>query len=709
MAILCLTVPVQAQQASLIGVRITLQTQILPVFDAYGFGVSEVNATVTPIGPIATSQSSPVELVASFRPVSLSVQATVNGSVTDLDYQLQSGVYGRYYAVYFTLPPDASNFIVTMQGSQSGSSFLWRYVTGIPFVIPESGLFLQASSVTLLVPKGIVLSQGYDSFGGQVALPAANSTGLTGGETRYDFSYSQASQLVMQSETFLPFSIALTTVALAVIALAALNFFDQGRPLIGGLASGLRRKVLSPLSSARGRLLGSNFKIRSLFQPRKLLVLFVLCALVMVSFAAVAGPDSRVKAYVIADPSSVGAISTGLSSVAGNVLVITPAEDYSDFAVMSSVGEFNLVVISNYPSAGLPEVSYFVLPSLGNVPIIVYDNSANVTFVDQIRDLYGSGSMLHVQNAANLNQTEEQELEGAISRAARPNALGLNINVDGFKALLIVEATLSFVLVFIGFAYLGSLTSESGSRSDLSHLVAVVTSGIFVFVFAEVIYVVTSSLLAVPVSLHAVISGAHDVTAVGLLGFGGGSTPRLAAGALGVLVGAVAVEGGPKVRVPDAALVGGTMLVLLANPLSIGQYVFQALMLFVGPTTGARFAFGIPYANVLSIKGFLYGIGGFFGGGVSPQYLMSAGKILFFAGLVPLAYLKKMGRTTTVLALIVVAVMMGQGGIRVGEMTPDKTFIAIVPGIVAGFAFAAVLLALALVEKYARGNWRSRA
>jgi hypothetical protein len=242
--------------------------------------------------------------------------------------------------------------------------------------------------------------------------------------------------------------------------------------------------------------------------------------------------------------------------------------------------------------------------------------------------------------------------------------------------------------------------------SDLYNLVVVIGAGIFVFVFSEAVYIATSSLLAVPLSLHAVTSDAHDVTAIGLLGFGGGSTPRLAAGFLGVLVGAVGAGGGLRVRKSDFALIGGVSLVLLANPLAIGQYIFQGILLFfpVG-----NYAFGLAYASSLSVKGFIYGIGAFVGGGVTPTYLLSAGKILFFAGLVPLAFLKKMGRTTTVIALLMVALLIGDGGVRVGEMTPEKTVAAVLPGLVAGFAFAAVLLGFAVIEKYVRGNWKSRA
>ena len=225
------------------------------------------------------------------------------------------------------------------------------------------------------------------------------------------------------------------------------------------------------------------------------------------------------------------------------------------------------------------------------------------------------------------------------------------------------------------------------------------------FFFSEVIYIVTSSTLAVPLSLHAVNSDAHDVTAIGQLGFGGGSTPRLAAGFLGVLVGAVGVEGGLRIRKSDLALIAGLGLFLFANPFYIGQYVYQGILL-VFPL--GSIAFGDAFSNSLTLKGFLYGFGVALGGGINSTYVLSAGKIIFFAGIVPLAYLKRMGRITTIIALLIVALMIGDGGVRVGEMTPDKTVIAVVPGLVAGFAFAAVLLGLAVVEKYVRGNWNSR-
>src|SRR5579872_7502138 len=107
--------------------------------------------------------------------------------------------------------------------------------------------------------------------------------------------------------------------------------------------------------------------------------------------------------------------------------------------------------------------------------------------------------------------------------------------------------------------------------------------------------------------------------------------------------------------------------------------MFQGLLLFIGNTP-----LGTAYSSALSLKGFFYGIGSALGGSSTPVYLMSAGKMVYFAGLVPLAFIRRMGKNTATLTLLIAAVLVGDGGVRVGEMTPDKTVIAILPGLVGG-------------------------
>lgn len=579
---------------------------------------------------------------------------------------------------------------------------LWRYLGSVP-IVEVTGLGVPTGYTThIVIPSGTILSQEYGPNG--LSLPLSYKVSLSG-ESGYS-SYSVepgVSLVVLQSDLFLPASIGVTSAALVIIALAALGLFGQGREILQRLRRSLLHFVSIPHLSPLRRL-RPGFRFRNLFQPRRLLALFLLCALLMASAAAIGGPDPRLKAYVVADPTEVPSIQENLQQVVGNTLVVTPAKDYSDFGVMSSVGQFELAVFSSYPPAGVGEIQGFVVGGLGNVPVIMVDNSANSALVNLIKSTY-PGNVLQVQDASTLTSAEQHELASRLAASSRTNLLGLNLSVRDFDVLVAFEAVLSILLVFIGFCYLGSLASESSSLTDLTHTVSVLGAGIFVFVFSEALYVTVSSMLAFPLSLHAVISGAHDLTAVGLLGFGGGSTPRLAAGFLGVLVGVVGARGSPPIKKSDLAFVLGIGLLLLANPFSIGQFVFQGLVLFL-PL--GNLAFGAAYVSSLSLKGFIYGVGSALGAGVTPTYLMSAGKMLFFAGLVPLAYLRKMGRTTMVIALLLVALFVGDGGVRIGEMTPNKTVIAILPGLVIGFAFAFLILGLASIEKYVRGVRRSK-
>jgi hypothetical protein len=685
--------PAHAQPSDLATVIVTEHLQ--PLYDVYGGNSNQITVDVNGSSASVNSGNS-FTIITFFKP-------SLNSQVGATEVGVPVAQSGGIYTTNFTLITGTTSFNVSLAGSEDGASFLWRYLAGAPFVT-VTGLSIIPPQFLVSVPSGNILTQIYTAKGQTLPL---SSVLVTSGPGQVIYSVpQQAGLLIFQSSEFLPASIAITVAALVIVALAALNLFAQGRQLFDTIFRPLRtliRKligVLGFIGSAKG------FRIRSLLEPRKLLALFILCALLMVALGALGGPDPRLKAYVVADGSSAttNQIKGQLAQIDPNLLVLTPSQDYTDFNVMSSVGQFNVVVFSDYSTAQMQEEGPFILGNLGNVPVIVMDSRSNATINASIETLYPD-QVLHVQNASALSPSEQIQLTLLLSLNQRTNILGLNISNGEFKILLEVEAVLSMLLVFVGWAYLGSMTSESRAMTDLSHLVLLVGAGVFVFFFSETIYVVTSSILAVPISLHAVNSDAHDVTAIGLLGFGGGSTPRLAAGFIGVLLGAVGAEGGLRFRKSDFALIAGVMLILLANPLYIGQYVYQGILLLfpIG-----NYAFGAAFSSSLSLKGFIYGFGSALGGDVSQVYILSAGKILFFAGLIPLAYMKKMGRTTTVVALLLVALMIGDGGVRVGEMTPDKTVIAVVPGLVAGFAFAAVILALAAVEKYVRGNWKSR-
>jgi len=678
-------------------VNVVVQVHMSPVYDFYGSGTAAVVGVIN-ASSLSLSQSTVVKLLSTSTPTVGTF--VVNGVVQPIPPPSQVNAQGLH-EVDFTVPANATSLLLTFQESVAGSGFLWRYIAVVPFIeVSSTVLDVYPPTTTMTVPSGTVLSQLYTAGGSGLPSYFAPVRGSTANQSTYSLT-SNVGLIVMQSNLFVPASIAITSVALAVLVLAGLNLLPQGQMVL--------TKISDLIKSLRIPGIHRKFRLRAILHSRKLLALFVLCSLIMAAGAVLGGPNPRVTAYVLAAPTSVQAIQSSLQHVAGNVQVITPSEDFTDFAVMSSVGQFSMVVVSNYPPADLPEVSGFILGSLGNVPVIVVDNSVSSNFSTQIKALYGS-SVMSVQSASDLTAGQENAIAFDLGQSRGSNILGISLGEKGFEALVAAEAVLSMALVFLGSAYLGSVAADPESRRDLSHIVTVVGAGIFVFVFSEAVYVGVSSLLRFPLSLHAVGSNAHDLTAIGTLGFGGGSTPRLAAGFLGALVGLVGTEGGLIVRKSDFALVSATLILIVANPFSIGQFAFQALLGFiplvsVGPVAGKL---GAAYTSTISLKSFILGVGSALGGSITPQYLLSAGKTLFFASLVPLAYLKKLGRTTTAIAVLAVALIAGDGGVRVGEMTPDKTVIAILPGLAIGFAFAAVLLGFGLVEKYVRGSWRSK-
>jgi hypothetical protein len=682
-------------------VDIAVNTTVDPVYDVFGSGASQVVASVN--ATLQTTSIAPVEIISSFRPSDIIAYAVVNGSIVSIPVSVFSGRFGTHFGLDFSLPANTTSFSMTISGSQSGSGFLWRYISEVPSVnlvsSPALGVIERSYTSRVTLPHGTAISGAFFLNGTQITVPGETPTSVAGDSQEYVVE-PFVKTVILQSTWFVPGSIAVASLGVLAFVLASLNKFGFWRRWVheafGGLSSRLNNFGPRNGPSVAQTTSSLSARIKGVFRPKKLLALFLLCSVMMVSLGAIAGPYPSMKAYVVAAPGSVTAIHRSLQLFDRNVVVLTPSQDYSDFEVMSSVADFNIVVISNYPTLALPRVSGFLLRGLANVPVIVIDNNTDTTFAKQIDALYGN-RLIAVQNASSLSPSERQLIAEQISSTARVRLLGLDLTVVGFKSILLVEGALSFVLIFLGWAFLGSLASEARVHSDFSQLATVVSSGLFVFLFSEVIYVTTSIILAFPLSLHAVISGAKDITAVGYLGFGGGSTPRLAAGFAGMMLGIGLTKGAPRLEKTDLAIILGIGLFILADPLLLGQFAFTGLLLFFG-----NFAFGSAFASSLSLKGFIYGVGSVFGGSVNSTYLMSAGKMLYFAGLVPFAYLRQMGKTTTSFMALLSALLIGDGGVRVGEMTPDKTVIAVVPGLIVGFAFLIVMLSLASAEKYLR-------
>lgn len=707
---------------------VTLVEQISPHYSLFDLHVNEHIIGNMTISSLQLSSNLTITMITSFQASNIKVLDTLsNGTTLSLRILIIKGVYAAYTSYSFTLPPSSSSVIMRIYGSQGGEGFIYRQVSTVP-VLDIHGLqnISNTRSTFIAVPSHSIIEKAYTygGPGGPGGFPVpVQKTGLSGAGYDYYILSSNANTFVVQSTYYLPASIVILILAVLVVILTILGFISSIGKRFADLSFASKglldkslihpiRSVLFPSSKKGNGNESTNHHLRRFFrkylQSKNLLVLFILCSVLMASLAVAAGPAPQFKAYVIADPSSANQIQLQLQKVVGNVQMYTPSQDYVDFPIMSSVGMFNMVVVSSYSNFSIGAVSEFVNQGLGNVPLIVIDNNANPTFATEMRLNYPQ-NVINVQNASNLNSTEINEIKTRITCCAQsnPNVLGIHISNSDFTAILAIEGALSMVLVYLGWAFLAAKAIEPNTEDTLTHMALILALGIFVFFFSEMTYVVTSIILRFPMSLHAVISGAKDITATGIFGkfihvpFGGGSTPRDLAAVLGIFVGALGNGWETKFSKKSLVFFIGLGLIVYLNPLVLGQYFFQFILLFFG-----NVYLGPITSNVYSFKDFLYSIGGALGGSTTPLYLLSAGKMAFFAGLVPLAFIKRMGKNTATLTLVLAAIVLGHGGLRVGEMTPDKTVIAVLPGILAGLGFGIVLLLIAALEKYLSSHYK---
>ncbi|MGI0091320.1 MAG: hypothetical protein ACREBS_06385, partial [Nitrososphaerales archaeon] len=705
------------------GNQVVINTTIIPVFTLLDLGGLSPVSVLVSLGQLPSNSPATLTITTSFKPLSITGQAVLansTGSPITLEPSSLGTVAANSRTFSISIPANATSATIAFQGGQAGESILGRYAMVLPFVFVQGPVAFAYSS-NVLAPKNTIISQTYGGYSASEIQgstlepnPAPSSVGAPSGERLYVIP-SYVTTLVFQPSWFEAASIVLIAFGAVLIALSTIGLVERGRALRNNLLS----RMLQPIKKIRQPLAGMARLPKSpgtrwikaiLLDPKKLLVLFLACGMIMITLAALSGPDPTYKAYVIATPTEQAQIQSQLTSiVGGNVQIITPTEDYNDFQVMSSVGTFNMVVVSQYSSLQLQDVGGAVLPYLGNVPIIVVDNSSDPTFAAQIKALY-SGQSINVGRITNLNSTEVASVSQAVALNQRHNILGLVVSSSGFKEITVAEGGLSFLLFFLGALFLGAKIAEPDSDKTLFRLGAIAMYGIFVFYFTEVVYVVTSSTLTFPLSLHAVVSGATSITAVALFGqvvhlpLGGGTTPRLLSGAIGFFIGAYAGGSNRLFNKYSLALLVGVFLILELNPFSLGAFFYEGILLFVGGISS-----GLAASSALTFKGFLYGFGGGLGGSASQTFLLSAGKILYFAALIPLAFIKKMGKTTASIALLLISVFIGDGGVRTGEMTPDKTVIAVFPGLIAGVAFTAIFLLISAIERYISSNYtRSR-
>lgn len=660
----------QPQQALNVVYEVTLDSH----FSLYGQTTDEISVSVAG-HPASANTSTAVSVSFSF------TFEGINGLPPGASYTL--AVVSQHpleTQIVVTLPPGTESFGFSISGESFDSSVFLRGAATINYVwvsmdkppynptsyqvlIPTSPAF---NIVSVFPGTGPGLTTQYSDINGTDYLATGFSYAACFVQSCSVSIGAGTISIIYQPEYFDYFIAAYLVFATGVLVVIGLLFRERRYGLLRVLDWGRR----------------TANRVLRFMDSKKLLGGLVVVSVVMVSLAFVFGPSPSPRAYLAATPETTQVLSPYITGAGFTYL--TPAQAGDEFDVMSSLNSYYTVIVADYPP---PLQSPGFLSSNRIIAISAYTNQ---TWVENLQAYFGP--------AVTVVKTPQQ-LEFDLSLEARDytsNHLGIPVSAETYSAVTLVEGLLSLTLPFFALAFFARYMVESGSRG-IFRLAQAVAFSFFVFLFGELVFIQTDVLLTLPVALHATISAQE--TAIGVLGFGGGSRPRMIMGILGFLFGAYA--GSLKgTRIDRVVLIGvvSAFLFLLADPLQLGQDFYNLLLQIVSSEGGTAFG----QAAYTQLRSFLAVFMNAFGNEVIPTFYSQHGAVIFFAGAVPFALYTYVRRSTATLLLLFSAIVAGVGYVRIGDQDPLKAVASTTPGFAVALVFIVAFLASDRVERFLR-------
>jgi hypothetical protein len=423
----------------------------------------------------------------------------------------------------------------------------------------------------------------------------------------------------------------------------------------------------------------------------------------MVSLSLAAGPEPRLKLYVFSHiEEEAEGITRQIEGLGG--VAITSLDEISDLETLTNLGVFSGIIIGArganvfFVSTDPNLVEYltdYVYPALDQIP--------NILIIAQSIDETGPPEVVDPAAVANLQRrypglktkiitiSELGQETNRLERTKRPNAFGINLAVDQFNFIAGLVGLLSFILIFLGLASFSSKVVEAGKTPGLQGFSTVLFYSVSIFIFTQTIFSLCSLLLAYPLGLHATIP---KVTAIGLLGFGGGNRPRLLAGIGGMLFGTIiTAKQGSRISLNGIIAIFTILLFLVIDPLTNGIFFYElAMVLLVAPIP-------LPAIETWSmVRYFLGTITRLFGAWVSPVYGISLGITLYYTGAISFYAFSKVTKSSATLLLLFSAFATARGYIRIADMAPWKAIASLIPGLFAGLLFFGIFLFIDRLE-----------
>jgi len=451
--------------------------------------------------------------------------------------------------------------------------------------------------------------------------------------------------------------------------------------------------VWIPFAYRRIRLRSGNYlprfaslsrRVLAWFNSTRMLEVFVGLSLAMIGIALIFGPSPVPRVYLAATPATTNVIGPTIAGAGFEYL--TPANAGDQFDTMSTLGNYNLIILADYPPApddpGIAASDFHVFVMTQYVP---------QSYAATLTDVYGKGVIL-------LNNTQEL---GSILNNARfyvpASNLGLPETERQYKLAVVAEAILTFLLVFVAMALLARVLVERGEKG-LSGIAEGAFYSVTVFMLTTIVFIQTSELLGLPVALHAGISTVES--AVGALGFGGGSRPRQLVGSLGFFLGAIAGTKG-KMKIDRIGILAfiGVITFIAIDPLTIGQSFYQLVVTFT--TSDSAPTGAVADQGTRGILGTVMDV---FGHSISNAFYSSHGTVLYFLSALPFALFSKVRKSTATFLLLFSGFAAPLGFIRVADLNPTESMASAIPGIVLGLGVVVGFVVASFIESRVRKN-----
>jgi hypothetical protein len=663
--------PVHAQQPPF---NVAYEVTLDPHFGLYSDTTTTITLAVSG-SPAATKGN--LTVVVDFSFIFEGVEGLPPGANYTLAIVSQHPVVSEIRVTY---PPGTSSFTFSVVGKEHDASIFFRgavtlsYATvsmNAPPYNPTSYVVLIPTSprfdiVSVFPGTGPNLTTQYVTINGTNFLATGFSYAACFTVSCSVSVGADTVSLIYQPQYFNYFIVAYIVLVIGVLAVIGL-LFRSGREGPARILDWGKRMVYGLLRT---------------MDSKKLLACLVGVSVVMISLAFVFGPSPAPRAYLAATPTTTQTL--GPSITGAGFTYLTPTQAGDEFDVMSSLNSFYTVIVADYP----PPLQSPGFLSSNN--IIVMSEYANSTLLRDLQAYYGS-----TVTVANTPQQLETDLT-VQAQSYSSNHLGLSVSPGLYSAATLTDGVLSLTLPFFALAFFARYMVESSSRGIVK-LAQGAAFSFFVFMFGELVFIQTDVLLTLPVALHATISSQE--TAIGVLGFGGGSRPRMVMGILGFLFGALAgsLKGTKIDRVALIAL-ASTFLFLLADPLQLGQDFYNVLLQILSSEGGTAFG----QAAYTQLRSFIAIFSNAFGNEIIPTFYSQHGAVLFFAGAVPFALYTYLRRSTATLLLVFSAVVAGVGYVRIGDQDPLKAIASTTPGLAIAVVFIVGFLAMDRVERFLR-------